>query len=306
MIDAALAAAARRGRWSLVLGLMLGVAAPGLAHAMRPAVAPLVAGLLFLAVLRLGPGGLLRGLGDVPRAVATALALQLALPLGLVGALAAAGMLGHPLAPALVLAMSAPPITGAPHMAAMVGRDPAPALRLLVVGTALLPLTAPPVMALTPGLSDAASPLLAALRLGALVAGTGAAALAWRRFFPARDEALLRARVDGLAAIGLGAVVVGLMSAVGPALSAPERLLPALGLACAVCLGLQLLPALRGDAALAIAAGNRNSALMLGALPPETAASVMLFIGCYQIPMYLTPMLLPRLLRMRAGSHGGG
>ncbi|REC53766.1 hypothetical protein DRV84_14675, partial [Rhodosalinus sediminis] len=47
--------------------------------------------------------------------------------------------------------------------------------------------------------------------------------------------------------------------------------------------------------ALAIAAGNRNLALFLAAVPPETAAPLMLFVGCYQIPMYLTPLLLPRL-----------
>ena len=302
MIDAALAAVACRGRWALVAGLVAGIALPGLAEAMRPAVAPLVATLLFLAVLRLGPDGLRRGLGDVPRAVAWALALQLALPLGLAGALGAVGALSHPLAPGLVLTLAAAPITGAPHMAAMMGRDPAPSLRLLVVGTALLPLTAPPVMAALPALSDAASPALAALRLGGVVAGAAAAALLLRRLMPPRDEARLRARVDGLAASLLGAVVVGLMSAVGPTLGEPGRLLPALGLAFAVCLGLQLAAALRGDAALAIAAGNRNAALMLGALSPEAAASVMLFVGCYQIPMYLTPMLLPRMLRTRSAA----
>ena len=46
---------------------------------------------------------------------------------------------------------------------------------------------------------------------------------------------------------------------------------------------------------LAIGAGNRNIALFLVALPPEVLAPLMIFIGCWQLPMYLTPLLLPRL-----------
>ena len=46
--------------------------------------------------------------------------------------------------------------------------------------------------------------------------------------------------------------------------------------------------------ALAITAGNRNIALFLVALPPETTDALLLFIGCYQVPMYLTPLLMTR------------
>ncbi len=43
-----------------------------------------------------------------------------------------------------------------------------------------------------------------------------------------------------------------------------------------------------------IIAGNRNIALFLVALPTATTDPVLVFIGCYQIPMYLTPILLRR------------
>ena len=46
---------------------------------------------------------------------------------------------------------------------------------------------------------------------------------------------------------------------------------------------------------LALAAGNRNIALFLVALPPEVMAPIMAFVACWQLPMYLTPFLLPRL-----------
>jgi len=48
---------------------------------------------------------------------------------------------------------------------------------------------------------------------------------------------------------------------------------------------------------LAIIAGNRNIALFLTALPTPVTDPLLLFIGCYQIPMYLTPILLGRFYR---------
>jgi hypothetical protein len=50
-------------------------------------------------------------------------------------------------------------------------------------------------------------------------------------------------------------------------------------------------------APLAIVAGNRNLALFLGVVPPETVMPLLLFVGCYQVPMYLTPMLIGPLAR---------
>jgi hypothetical protein len=51
---------------------------------------------------------------------------------------------------------------------------------------------------------------------------------------------------------------------------------------------------------MAIVAGNRNLALFLAAVPPEMAEDLLLFLGCFQIPMYLTPLTLARLYA-RAG-----
>ena len=45
-------------------------------------------------------------------------------------------------------------------------------------------------------------------------------------------------------------------------------------------------------ARLAIAAGTRNLALFFAALPEETRAPLMLWLGLYQIPMYLTPLVM--------------
>jgi hypothetical protein len=50
---------------------------------------------------------------------------------------------------------------------------------------------------------------------------------------------------------------------------------------------------------LAIVTGNRNIALFLTALPMAITDPLLLFIGCYQVPMFLTPIMLNRLYRRR-------
>ena len=104
----------------------------------------------------------------------------------------------------------------------------------------------------------------------------------------------------------MAVMVIGLMTSAQAALSsAPATLLVWLGAAFAANFGLQIaagtvLSRLRAQpvrTAYAIAAGNRNIALFLVALPREVTDPLLLFIGCYQVPMYLTPILLGRFYR---------
>ena len=303
-----LARVARAGRWVLIAGLVLGVALPGLAAAMAPAIVPLIAAMLFLALLRIGPEGLAGPRAGIRRAVWLALALQGALPLAVGAGLAALGLAGSVAGVGAVLVLAAAPITGTPGLAILCGVDPAPALRQLLVGTALLPLTALPVFALLPVFPDPAAVASGALRLLGLVAGAGLAAWLLRAAVPSLAGGEARAALDGLLALAMGLVVIGLMSGVGPALRSGEAALPGL---LALAFALNFLPALamwragapglgRDEAtALAIAAGNRNLALFLAALPAGEVERLLLFVGCYQVPMYLTPIILPRLIGRR-------
>ena len=52
-----------------------------------------------------------------------------------------------------------------------------------------------------------------------------------------------------------------------------------------------------GRVGISVTAGNRNIALFLVSLPAGVIDPVLLFIGCYQVPMYLTPILMRRILR---------
>jgi hypothetical protein len=117
--------------------------------------------------------------------------------------------------------------------------------------------------------------------------------------------------VDGLTSLGMGLLVVALMSGLGLALRTGEgamlwQLLAAVALNFGMQLSILALARGRGAGprapAYAIALGNRNMALFLGALPVETLAAVIVFVGLYQIPMFLTPLLLAPLYRRQAAT----
>lgn len=295
----------RHGKLVLIAGLIAGAGLPELAKALRPFIAPMIVSLLFLAVLRLGPAGLRAGMNGMHRAAGVALILQLVLPVFAALAFAALGILAHPLAMGVILVLAAAPITGSPNITLMAGGDPAPALQQLVVGTALLPLTVIPVFWLMPAFGSPVAVARAALELLGLIALAGGAALALRHFRIVLGTQNALDAMDGLAALLLGLVVIGLMSAIGPAILDDRRdLLLAMLVVFALNVPLQMATSLfargadpQSAPALGVVAGNRNIALFLSVLPAQTADQLLLFIGCFQVPMYVTPFLLDRWYR---------
>jgi arsenite transporter len=139
------------------------------------------------------------------------------------------------------------------------------------------------------------------------LAGGLALLLRLKGVVPGHDRALRR--MDGLAALILGVVVVAIMGAVGPALRAGGAFWGLLALVLAVNFALQAGTALLAHATgsestvapLGIVAGNRNVALFLSVLPAALVDELLLFIGLYQIPMYLTPLVMAPFYRWLAG-----
>lgn len=302
-----LAAAARHGRAILIIGLVAGIGVPGLAFAMRPWIAELVAAMLFVAALRIGPRAAFGAVRDFGAALGIAGIYQIVFPLIAIALFAALGWDGV-LVTGIILMLAASPISGSPNITQMIGGDPAPALRQLVLGTALLPLTVIPIFWLTPDLGQLTEVLVAAARLLAVILAATGVGFFVRATFMRQPSVKALAAVDGASAILMGVVVIGLMSAVGPAiLEEPGHLLIALTIVFAANFSLQIAAAsvLRASgraelaAPLGIVAGNRNIALFLAALPTSVTDPLLLFIGCYQIPMYLTPILLGRFYQPR-------
>lgn len=296
---------ARQGRLILLAGLALGAALPETSLAMWPLIPAFPAVLLFLAALRIGPGAAALARGSWLRPVAAMIVMQLALPLALIGLSLWLGWAG-PLVAGVTVMAAAPALAGSPNLTQLAGGDPLPALRMVVVTTAAVPLTAPLVFLLAPGLGDAAAVTAAAARLFLVIGGSVAAGVGLSLALPVLRRPSALVVVDGLSVLSLAAMVIGLMSAVGPALRSPDLALVVLVITAFVAnFGLQIAGWVIGDAAgfgaertgYAVVAGNRNIALFLAALPPAVAEPLLGFIGFYQIPMFLTPLLLSALER---------
>lgn len=171
MLLDALGLVARHGRLCLVLGLLAGLLAPGLASTLRPWLPEMVGFLLFLTAFRIGPAAALESLDALRQTCAIVAILQVVLPVSAALALSASGLISAPLAVAIVLLLAAPSVTGAPNFTILLGHDPAPAMRILVLGTALLPLTALPVFVILPELGDFSAVLDATMRLMTVILG---------------------------------------------------------------------------------------------------------------------------------------
>ncbi|KIC40626.1 hypothetical protein RA27_12710 [Ruegeria sp. ANG-R] len=302
--------AARHGPYVLVSGLAAGLLLPGLAEPMRPLLSPLVMVLLFLTLLRMEPGAILGSLADLRQVARAIVGFQLIVPLIVAAIGFAGGWTGAPVFLSLLIMASAPSISGSPNMCLMMGYPAEYAMRLVVVGTAVLPLTALPIFWLMPELGDIQTVLIAALRLFLTIAIAILAAVVLRRTFLRQPSTATLLNLEGAATITLAVFVVGLM----PSVSATALLHPSVAVfwivfACLINFGAQIIsfqltqtrmPAAEATA-VSLIAGNRNIAIFFVALPPEVTAPIMVFIGAYQIPMYLTPLIMRRLYR-RTGS----
>lgn len=300
---------AGRGPWVLVAGILAGVLLPGLAQALVPYSPHMVAGLLFFASLRIGPGKMVLALRQWRQTLKIILVLQLGLPLFVLSVAASLNLLGSPFILALLIIAMAPSISGAPNMVLMMGYDLATAMRFLVAGTALVPLTVIPVLFFVPEFGSVYDVISAALRLLFVVVLAGGLALLIRLFWKNPSPADIKT-IDGASALLMAVVVIGLMSAVSEAIwMTPALFLAWLGFVIIVNFGLQALAFFltkgRADhdvcASLTVIAGNRNIALFLVALPETVTAPLLVFIGCYQIPMYLTPLVTGHFMKRRMG-----
>ena len=296
-------------RFALIAGLIAGLALPGLAARLQPWLPQMVAGLLVITALRVGHRAAGGALSDLTWGIGSVAVLQLGLPLSLFGLFQLLGLGGTPVALAVILATAAPALSGSPNLALILGQDAGRMMQILVLGTACFPLTVLPLFALLPELGSPAEVFSAAVRLLAVITGATALGFALRAvLFPAPQPETIKA-LDGLSVLAFSGIVIGLMAALTPALQDdPRDVLRWMIIAFALSYGVQVVTMVflrRSRLApvagpLAIGAGNRNIALFLVALPEQVVAPIMVFIGCWQVPMYLTPILLRRLYQRRA------
>lgn len=308
MLLRALQFCGQHARWILPLGLVGGFTLPVAAGPSSHLIGPGIWLLLFLSVLRLSSATTLDlslarlssvKISSFTGLISTVLIAQLAFPLLVFGVAKAAGIPDiWCLAATLVAAAS--PISGSPNLVALMGGDAVLALRWLIAGTVLLPLTCLPVLVLVIADQPFTGLLVPSLKLLLLIGTATLSAVAVQQLAQHRHIALSPSALDGAAAITLALIVVGLMSALHAPDTTLHDFLIALGVAIAINVGFQCSGASasrllkhtpQSTISTGVIYGNRNIALYLTALPASSTEPLLLFIACYQIPMYLTPLI---------------
>lgn len=306
-----LAAIGRRASLVLAGSLLLGLMLPDFSGYLAPALPPIVVGLIALAMVRVDLVRVLAHLKRPLRLAAYLAVLMIATPLAVHG-LALMLALPPALHMALIFMACAPPLGSAPNLAYLLKLDGELVFNITLAGTLVMPLTAPLVVGAT--LDFAAS--LDTLSLLWRLAGTIGAALllaAVGRRWLGRQRIVDNARVlDGCTALLMVVFVIAAMGGVRRMLAEdPVAVLSLLMAALLANFGLQAIFSVLallagrggGEAArlrafsLGLVAGNRNFALFAAAIPLAALQQVLPFLALYQVPIYLTPLVLGFVLR---------
>ena len=283
----------------LAVGVFAGLALPGLSHWMRPCLPVAVAGLLFLALLRVDWLELSRHLARPAIAGLLCLWLLMVIPLLVWSAVTLLGI-EDGLATALILAAACPPIVSGPAMAQMLRLD-APLMLVGVVSASLLaPFTVAAVSSHVIGIELRLDPLALFSRLAWLIGGCALAAIGVRRLLGSERLARCAQPIDRVSVVLLLVFAIAIMDGVTRlAARDPWHVLAFVGAAFAASIVLQLLGTVaalamgrRPALTVGFASGNRNMGLLLAVLPPGSAPDVLLFFAVAQLPIYMLPAVL--------------
>lgn len=288
----------------MALGLAAGLAAPDLARLTAPAVAPLMAGVLFATVLCTDSALAYRHVRRPVKLLATLTAIFVAAP-AVVAVIVAVVPLSPTVAQALLLNAATPPILGAPAVAMLLALDYELALACMAAATLASPVTLGVMGGLVLPVEAGIDPLATAERVGWLTVAPITIGFALQRVI---GRARLSAWAGALRAAvvwGLAIIAVGLMDGANIALARdPISALAAAMTAAAFNIGHQAAVYLllrwfkAPDAAIvAIMTGNRNLGLTLGGLGENAGEFFAAYVAAGQLPIYLTPAVWRRLLK---------
>lgn len=294
----------RHGSAVIAVGVFLGLALPPLSSLLKPLLVPAIVGPFLIALIRLDWQRLGHYLAR-PRTILLApLWLLVVSPL-LVDALARPFGLPASIHGGVVLMAAAPPLMASGALALLLGLDAALAVLVTVVCTALMPFTLPPIALDLLGVRIDLALGELMLRLGLVVGGCFAAALALRRILPPDFARRHSEPLDGLAVLGLVLFATAIMDGVtAMALARPRFVLLCALAVFALNLGLQILGSAlfawlgRHQAlTLGLCSGNANLGLLLAALADRAALELFVFVAVAQLPIYTLPLIQRPLYR---------
>lgn len=296
----------------MAAGVLVGIAVPPLATLARPLLVPTLLIPLALALVRLdwaAAGAWRHRPGVVAALIVFILGVSPLLVWAITQALAPLGF-PAPLAQALVLMAASSPIVSNVAIALLLKLDAPLAVVVVLLGTALVPVTLPVAANVLVGVTVEMPVAEFMGRLLALVGSAFVAAWLVRRFVPARTLAAHHELLDGLSVLNLLLFGLAIMDGVTAyAIARPGYV--ALAIVAAFAFNL-LLQAAGGLAfrrlgttqalTVALLAGNCNMGLVLVALEGRGSFDVTVFFALAQIPMYTLPALLRHLYARAAGA----
>jgi BASS family bile acid:Na+ symporter len=292
-------ALSRHAAGVLAVGVFAGLALPDVAGYMRPLLPPAVAGLLFLALLRIDWQELARHLTRPLTGALLCAWFLIATPVLVWLAVTGLGV-DRGLATALILAAACPPIVSGPAMALLLRLD-APLMLISVVGASLLaPFTIIVVSSRLIGVDLHIDTMQLCVRLALLIGGCVLSAVVVRRLLGEMLLTRLRSPFDAASVVLLLIFAVAIMDGVSTLLAHdPWHVLRFIVAAFAANVVLQLLGTLvtaamgrRAALTVGFASGNRNMGLLLAVLPADSAPAVLLFFALAQLPIYMLPAVL--------------
>ena len=303
---AALSFISRKGTLVVAASIVVGLAVPPLAAAIKPYLGEAIVLMLTLAFLRVDPVELRHHFTRPGLITAATVWVVLIVPavLGMLFLTVGLDRSMPGLFFMLVLQMSAPGLMSSPALAALMGLDVALTLASLIVSTAIAPLTASLFTHLFLG-TALASPYGFGLRLFLIIAGCAFAAAIVRRIAGRAWVEAQRERINGLSVIAMFSFAVAAMDGVTDNFRAdPLSVIELTALAFALALASITITALvfaragRGRAfAIGLIASNRNIGLMLAATGFVVPDVAWLYFAVAQFPIYLLPHLLKPLAR---------
>lgn len=291
-------------------GVLVGLAMPPLAALLRPGLVVFLLLPLTMALMRLDWTAF-HAYARRPLLVFPMVAfLLLACPLLVFAVLEPLG-LPRPLMEAIVLMAAAPPITGTVAISLILGLDAALAVIVMVIATALVPFTLPPLalMLLNIEIQMSLLEFMGRLALMVGVAFGGALLVRWRvKPEWLRENSRL---IDGCSVVALVLFAIAIMDGVATKLMAqPGYVILATVSAFIANLLLQALGYVvgrhifrLGQAAaltLGILTGNCNMGLVMVSLADRAVFDMVVFFAMGQLPMYMLPGLLQPVYRKLA------
>ena len=311
----ALAWLGRQGTRALAVSIFLGLAVPQLSDFVKPYLGPTVFALLLFSYLRADPSAFSRLLKAPGLALIASLWVMVAIPLLFGTAYALSGI--RETMPALytimILHIAIAPITSSAAFAALMGLDVAFSLMVLIISSAMTPVTTVTFSYLFLG-SSLFSPIELGVKLFVFFSASGAIAYGIQRVAGQAWIERQKDSIDGLSVLGVFIFAIAAMGGVPRFVMADPlfaiELFTFVVVLTGVLVGLSALVFARAGIdrglALGLLAAFRNLGVVMAALGATLPDTAWFFFALVQFPIYLFPALLkPLAKRLRKPAKAG-